>query len=221
MTENKLVATARTSFGKGAARSLRREGKIPAVMYGHGTEPVHISLPGHETMMALKVANVLLTIEVDGLDQLALAKDIQRDAIKPVIDHVDLVLVRLGEKVNVDVPVHLVGTAAVETVVTVENNTVELAVEATQIPDHLEVSVEGAQAGTRIHASDLVLPAGAELITEAETLIVNITQAISVEALEAELAGEVSVEAAAEAAEAAAAEEAAEGEAPAAEGEKA
>lgn len=221
MTENKLVATARTSFGKGAARSIRREGKIPAVMYGHGTEPVHISLPGHETMMALKVANVLLTIEIDGKDQLALAKDIQRDAIKPVIDHVDLVLVRLGEKVNVDVPVHLVGTAAVETVVTVENNTVELAVEATQIPDRVEVSVEGAEAGTRIHASDLALPEGAELITEPETLIVNVTQAISVEALEAELAGEVTEEAAAEAAEAAAAEEAAEGEVPAAEGEKA
>ena len=218
MTENKLVATARTSFGKGAARSIRREGKIPAVMYGHGTEPVHISLPGHETMMALKVANVLLTIEIDGKDQLALAKDIQRDAIKPVIDHVDLVLVRLGEKVNVDVPVHLVGTAAVETVVTVENNTVELAVEATQIPDRVEVSVEGAEAGTRIYASDLVLPEGAELITEPETLIVNVTQAISVEALEAELAGEVTEEAAAEAA---AAEEAAEGEVPAAEGEKA
>jgi len=221
MTENKLVATARTSFGKGAARSIRREGKIPAVMYGHGTEPVHISLPGHETMMALKVANVLLTIEVDGKDQLALAKDIQRDAIRPVIDHVDLVVVRLGEKVNVDVPVHVVGTAAVETVVTVENNTVELAVEATQIPDRVEVSVEGAEAGTRIHASDLVLPEGAELITEPETLIVNVTQAISVEALEAELAGEVTVEAAEAAAEAAAAEEAAEGEAPAAEGEKA
>lgn len=218
MTENKLVATARTSFGKGAARSIRREGKIPAVMYGHGTEPVHISLPGHETMMALKVANVLLTIEIDGKDQLALAKDIQRDAIKPVIDHVDLVVVRKGEKVTVDVPVHLVGTAAVETVVTVENNTVELAVEATQIPDRVEVSVEGAEAGTRIHASDLVLPEGAELITEPETLIVNVTQAISVEALEAELAGEVTEEAAAEAA---AAEEAAEGEAPAAEGEKA
>jgi large subunit ribosomal protein L25 len=218
MTENKLVATARTSFGKGAARSIRREGKIPAVMYGHGTEPVHISLPGHETMMALKVANVLLTIEIDGKDQLALAKDIQRDAIRPVIDHVDLVVVRLGEKVNVDVPVHVVGTAAVETVVTVENNTVELAVEATQIPDRVEVSVEGAEAGTRIHASDLALPEGAELITEPETLIVNITQAISVEALEAELAGEVTEEAAAEAA---AAEEAAEGEVPAAEGEKA
>ena len=217
MTENKLVATPRTSFGKGAARSIRREGKIPAVMYGHGTEPVHISLPGHETMMALKVSNVLLTIEIDGKDQLALAKDIQRDAIRPVIEHVDLVVVRKGEKVTVDVPVHLVGTAAVETVVTVENNTVELAVEATQIPDHVDVSVEGAEAGTRIHASDLTLPEGAELITDPEILIVNITAAISVEALEAELAGEVT----AETAEAPAAGDAAEGETPAAEADKA
>jgi len=217
MTENKLVATPRTSFGKGAARSIRREGKIPAVMYGHGTDPVHISLPGHETMMALKVSNVLLTIEIDGKDQLALAKDIQRDAIRPVIEHVDLVVVRKGEKVTVDVPVHLVGTAAVETVVTVENNTVELAVEATQIPDHVDVSVEGAQAGTRVHASDLVLPEGAELITDPEILIVNITAAISVEALEAELAGEVT----AETAEAPAAGDATEGETPAAEADKA
>ena len=221
MTENKLVAIPRTKFGKGAARSIRREHNIPAVMYGHGTEPVHISLPGHETMMALKVSNVLLTIEIDGKDQLALAKDIQRDPVRPIIEHVDLVVVRKGEKVTVGVPVHLVGTAAVETVVTVENNTVELAVEATQIPDHVEVSVEGAQAGTRIHASDLALPEGAELITDAETLIVNITQAISVEALEAELAGEITPEAAAEAAaEEAAAEEAAEGEAASTEGEK-
>ena len=218
MTVNKLVATPRTAFGKGAARSIRRDNKIPAVMYGHGTEPVHISLPGHETMMALKVANVLLTIEIDGKEQLALAKDIQRDAIKPVIDHVDLVVVRKGEKVTVDVPVQLVGTAAVETVVTVENNTVELSVEATHIPERIEISIEGAEAGTQIHASGLVLPKGAELITDAETLIVNVTQAISAEALEAELAGDVTVEGAAEAA---AAEEAAEGEAPAAEGAKA
>jgi large subunit ribosomal protein L25 len=217
MTVNKLIATPRTSFGKGAARSIRRENKIPAVMYGHGTEPVHISLPGHETMMALKVANVLLTIEIDGKDQLALAKDIQRHAIKPVIDHVDLVVVRKGEKVTVNVPVHIEGTAAVETVVTVENNTVELAVLATHIPENIEVSVEGLEAGTRIHASDLVLPEGAELITEAEVLMVNITAAISVEALEAELAGEVT----AETAEAPAAGDAAEGETPAAEADKA
>jgi len=191
MPKNKLVATARTKFGKGAARSIRREHNIPAVMYGHGTEPVHISLPGHETMMALKVANVLLTIEIDGKDHLALAKDIQRDPVRPVIEHVDLVVVRKGEKVHVDVPIHLVGVAAVETVVTVENNTVELAVEATRIPDHVEVSIEGLEAGTQIHASDLVLPTGAELLADALTLIVNITQAISAEALEAELAAEL------------------------------
>jgi len=217
VSDNKLVAETRTQFGKGAARKIRRDNKIPAVMYGHGSEPVHITLPGHQSMLALKQSNALLTIVIDGKEQLALAKDVQRDAIKPVIEHIDLVIVRKGEKVTVDVPVHLVGTAAVETVVTVENNTVELAVEATQIPDHVDVSVEGAEAGTRIHASDLTLPEGAELITDPEILIVNITAAISVEALEAELAGEVT----AETAEAPAAGDAAEGETPAAEADKA
>ena len=187
MPQNKLVATTRTKFGKGAARSIRREHNIPAVMYGHGTEPVHISLPGHETMMALKVANVLLTIEIDGEAHLVLAKD----PIRPVIEHVDLVVVRRREKVHVDVPVHVVGAAAVDTVVSLENNTVELAVEATQIPDHVDVSIEGLQAGTQIHASGLALPQGAELLTDATMLIVNITQAISAEALEAELAAEL------------------------------
>ena len=188
MSDNKLVATIRTSFGKGAARSVRREGKIPAVMYGHGTEPVHISLPGHQTMMALKLANALLTIEIDGKDQLALAKDVQRDVLTRFIDHIDLVVVRLGEKVTVDVPVHVVGAAAVDTVVTIENNTVQLAVEATHIPERVEVSVEGVKPGTQILARDLVLPEGAELMTDADILIVNVTQAISEEALEAELA---------------------------------
>ncbi len=220
MADNKLVAIPRTAFGKGAARTIRREGNIPAVMYGHGTDPVHISLPGHQTMMALKVTNALLTIEIDGVDQLALAKDVQRDVLLRIIDHVDLVVVRLGEKVTVDVPVHVVGDAAVETVVTVENNTVELSVEATKIPENVEVSVEGVRAGTQILARDLVLPEGAELITDAEILIVNITQAISEEALEAELAADVASnlpEEAMEAAEAEAAEvQAADGEAPAA-----
>ncbi|HEX7444270.1 MAG TPA: 50S ribosomal protein L25/general stress protein Ctc, partial [Acidimicrobiales bacterium] len=164
MTQTKLVATMRTSFGKGAARSVRREGNIPAVMYGHGTTPVHISLPGHQTMMALKLANALLTIEIEGKDQLALAKDVQRDVLTHFIDHIDLVVVRLGEKVTVDVPIHVVGEAAVETVVTVENNTVELSVEATQIPENVQVSVAGVRAGTQILAKDLVLPEGAELI---------------------------------------------------------
>jgi large subunit ribosomal protein L25 len=224
MSDNKLVASPRTTFGKGAARSIRRENNIPAVMYGHGTAPVHISLPGHQTMMALKVANALLTIEIDGVDQLALAKDIQRDPIKRIIEHIDLVVVRKGEKVTVDVPVHVVGEAAIETVVTVENNTVEVAVEATEIPERVEVSVEGVKAGTQILARDLVLPEGAELITDAEILIVNVTQAISEEALEADLAADVAAnlpEEAIEAAEVEAAEQAAAAEAPAAEADQA
>jgi large subunit ribosomal protein L25 len=188
MSETTLVAQTRTEFGKGAARRIRRAHQIPAVMYGHGTEPVHITLPGHETMLALKAANALLSIEVNGTTQLALVKDVQRDAIKPVIEHVDLVVVRRGEKVTVDVQIHTTGEAAIETVVTVENQTVELEVEATHIPENLEVSVEGAAAGTQIHASDLVLPEGAVLVTDPEILVVNITGAITAEALEAELA---------------------------------
>jgi large subunit ribosomal protein L25 len=188
MSETKLVAQTRTEFGKGAARRIRRAHQIPAVMYGHGTQPVHITLPGHETMLALKSANALLSIEIDGTTQLALAKDVQRDAIKPVIEHVDLVVVRRGEKVTVDVQVHVTGEAAVETVVTVENQTVELEVEATHIPENLEVSVEGLEAGTQIHASDLVLPEGAALVSDPEILVVNVTAAVTAEALEAELA---------------------------------
>ena len=223
-SRNKLVAIPRTSFGKGAARTIRRAHNIPAVMYGHGTDPVHISLPGHQTMLALKVANALLTIEIDGKDHLALAKDVQRDVLTRFIDHIDLVVVRLGEKVTVDVPVHVVGEAAVETVVTVENNTVELSVEATQIPENVLVSVAGVRAGTQILARDLVLPEGAELITDAEILIVNVTQAISEEALEAELAEAVAelapVGGEAPVAEEPAAEDGAD-QAPAAEGDKA
>ena len=115
MSDNKLVAETRTQFGKGAARKIRRDNKIPAVMYGHGSEPVHITLPGHQSMLALKQSNALLTIVIDGKEQLALAKDVQRDPIKPVIEHVDLVIVRKGEKVVVDVSVHLEGDYIAQT----------------------------------------------------------------------------------------------------------
>ena len=118
MSEIKLVAERRTAFGKGAARKIRRDHKVPAVLYGHGTEPVHIALPAHETMMALKAANALLSIELEGESQLALAKDVQRDPIRPIIEHIDLVIVTRGEKVTVDVPVHLEGDAGSDTVVT-------------------------------------------------------------------------------------------------------
>jgi large subunit ribosomal protein L25 len=188
VSESKLVAEKRTQFGKGAARKIRRDHKIPAVMYGHGTEPVHITLPGHETMMALKQVNALLTIEIDGKEELALAKDVQRDAIKPVIEHVDLVVVKRGEKVTVDVPVHVEGEAAPETVVTVDSQVLQLEVEATNIPENVTVSVEGLEAGTQIHASQVELPRGAALLTDPDVLVVNVTAQVTAEALEAELA---------------------------------
>ena len=185
---NKLVAEERTQFGKGAARKIRRDHKIPAVMYGHGAKPIHITLPGHDAMMALKHANALLTITLGDEEHMALAKDVQRDPIKPVIEHVDLVIVRKGEKVTVDVPVHIEGEAAPETVVTTDSNTLQLEVEATNIPESLTVSVEGLEAGTQILAGAVELPAGATLVTDAEALVVNITAMISQEALDADMA---------------------------------
>ena len=184
----RLEAQTRTEFGKGAARRIRREHKIPAVMYGHGTEPVHITLPGHDTMMALKHSNALLTVVVDGDEQLALAKDVQRHMIKPVIEHVDLVVVKRGEKVTVDVAVHVEGEAGPETVVTVDAQTLEVEADVTNLPEAVTVSVDGLQAGTQILASQVEMPEGATLVTDGETLVVNITEQISAEALEAELA---------------------------------
>ena len=188
MTDVTLNATSRTEFGKGAARRIRRAKQIPAVIYGHGTEPVHITLPGHETMLALKVENALLTIVVDGKEKLALVKDVQRDAIRPVIDHVDLVVVRKGERVIVDVQVHVVGDAAPDTVVTVATQQLLLEVAATDIPQNVEVSVQGLRAGSQIHARDIALPAGATLAADPEVLMVNVSGAITEEQLEAELA---------------------------------
>jgi large subunit ribosomal protein L25 len=183
----KLVAEPRTQFGKGAARKIRRADKIPAVMYGHGTAPVHITLPGHDAMLALKHTNALLTLVIDGTEHLALAKDVQRDPIKPVIEHVDLVVIREGQKVTVEVGIHVDGEAAAETVVTLSNTTLELEVEATNIPEWLTVSVEGLEAGSQILAGEVTLPEGATLLTDPEWLVVNVTQQQSQEELEAEL----------------------------------
>ena len=218
--QNPLTVELRTEFGKGAARRVRRAGKVPAVLYGHGTQPVHITMPGHDAMMALKHANALLALDIDGKEQLALAKDVQRNPIKPIIEHVDLVIVRKGEKVTVDVAVHTEGEAGPETVVTVESATVQVECEATHIPESIVVDIEGATAGTQIHASALALPEGVTLVTDGETLVVNVAAMISQEALDAELAdaeseagieheepvGEETAEAAAATDEAAAAE---------------
>lgn len=185
----KITAETRTEFGKGAARRIRRENKIPAVVYGHGNDPIHLTLPGHATMMALKHggANALLELDIDGTAQLALTKQVQVDPIRRVIEHVDFVAVVKGEKVTVDVPVHVIGDAAPETLVVTENATVQLEAEATHIPEFIEVSVEGAAAGTQIHASDLTLPSGSTLLVDGDTLVVNVTEQISAAALESEL----------------------------------
>jgi len=188
VTDLTLHAQSRTTFGKGAARKIRRAHQIPAVMYGHGTDPVHITLPGHDTMLALKQPNALLTIVLDGNEQLALAKDIQRDPIKPVIEHVDLVIVRRGEKVTVDIPVHVEGEAASDTVVTVETQALQVEAEATHIPEGVTVSVEGVSAGHQITAAEVPLPAGATLVTEPDTIVVNVSAQVSAEQLESELA---------------------------------
>ncbi len=217
MSEIKLVAQPRTEFGKGAARRTRRAHQIPAVVYGHGQDPQHISLPGHDTMLALKYANALLAIEIDGAKPiLALAKDVQRDPVRQVIEHVDLVVVRRGEKVEVDVSVHVVGDAAPETMVNLESQTLLLEAEATHIPTYVEVSVEGMKAGSRILAGDVTLPEGSVLAVDDDVLVVNISQRMSEEALEAELAeaeaeAGIEHEAPADEAEGEASDEAAEG----------
>ncbi len=187
---DKITAEQRTEFGKGAARRIRREDKIPAVVYGRGDVPIHVTLPGHDTMMALKHggANALLDLQIEGESQLALTKQVQVDPIRRVIEHVDFVAVKRGEKVTVDVPIHLNGSAAPETLVVTENSTVQVEAEATHIPEYIEVSIEGAQVGTQVHASDLILPSGTTLLMDGDMLIVNITQQMSEEALEAELA---------------------------------
>lgn len=177
MPEVKLTAETRTEFGKGAARRIRRADKVPAVLYGHGAEPVHITLPGHETLLALRVANALLSIDIEGKSQLALPKQVQRDPIKGLIEHVDLLLVRRGEKVTVDIPLHVEGEAGPDTLVVVENSTISIEAEATHLPQQIVVSIEGLEAGSQILASDLELPSGSALAVEPDQLIVNITNA--------------------------------------------
>ena len=188
MPELKLTAELRTEFGKGAARRIRRASKVPAVLYGHGTDPVHISLPGHETLLALRSANALLTIDVEGTSQLALPKQVQRDPLKHTIEHVDLVIVRSGEKVTVDIPLHIEGEAAPDTLVVVDHNTISIETEATHIPANIVLSIQGLAAGTQFHASDLILPEGSVLAIDPETLLVNVTGAMTEEQAEAELA---------------------------------
>lgn len=177
MSAEKIIAEKRTEFGKGAARRIRRDKKIPAVVYELGQAATHLTLPGHVTMMALRHggANALLDLDIDGESQLALVKDVQVDPIRREIEHIDFFAVKRGEKVAVEVPVHVVGQAGPDTLVVTDATTVQIEVEALHVPEFIEVSVAGATAGTLIHAGDLELPTGATLVDDADLLLVNVT----------------------------------------------
>jgi large subunit ribosomal protein L25 len=186
--DNKVVAELRENFGKGFARRLRAAGKIPAVIYGHGTDPQHVALPGHQVALLIRRANALLDLDIAGKSQLVLVKDVQKDPVRQIIEHIDLLVVRKGEKVQVDIPVTVVGEPFPGTIVNLENTTVSLEVEATHIPQNVEVSVEGAEDGTQITAADLTLPAGAALLTDPETLVVGVSVPLDTLAAEEEIA---------------------------------
>jgi len=190
VSEVRIAAEPRTEFGKGGARRTRRAGKVPAVLYGHGTDPRHISLPGHDLMLALKGgANTLLRLDLaGGGSELALPKSVQRDPVKGFLEHVDLVLVRRGEKVTVDVAVHLVGEAARDTIVDQQHTTVSVESEATHIPTGFEASIDGLDVGGHVTAAQLSLPSGVTLVTDPEQVVVTVLGAPTAEQLDAELA---------------------------------
>lgn len=197
MSEVRLAAEPRTEFGKGGARRTRRAGKIPAVIYGHGAPPRHVSLPAREFGHAIKHggANVLLTLSLDGVDELAIPKAIQRHPIKGVFEHVDLLAVRRGEKVTIDVPIVIVGEVVRGGLLAQESNAVSVEAEATHLPSEIEVNVEGLEIGSHVTAGELTLPSGTTLITDPEHVLVLIQEAPTAADLEEPVAGEGEAEA--------------------------
>ena len=190
MADFRLEAETHTEFGKGSARRTRRAGRVPAVLYGHGQDVVHLSLPAREFAAALRNGggNALLTIVLDGKEQLALTKAVQRDPITRAHEHIDLLLVRRGEKTTVEVPIIIVGEPGPDTIPNHQLNTVAIEADATKLPDSIEADVTGRTAGENITAGDLELPAGATLVTDPEALVIGFLGAPTAEALEAELA---------------------------------
>ncbi len=188
MAEIKIAAEARTEFGKGAARRIRRANKVPAVLYEHGIVPIHVTLPGHQLMLALKNSNALLTIDLGSEQHLAIPKQVQRDPLRGFIEHADLLIVKKGEKVTVDVKIIPVGEAVSGNMVVLENASISIEAEATHIPESFEVSLSGLTAGDQILAKDIELPAGSSLAVDEDLLIVNVTAAPSEAQVEAELA---------------------------------
>jgi large subunit ribosomal protein L25 len=197
--EVRIAAEPRTEFGKGAARRTRRGGRVPAIIYGHGTQTRHVTLPGHDLMLALKTPNVLLRVDgLSGGNQLVLPKAVQRDPIRGLIEHVDLIMVRRGEKVTVDVPVRVTGEVYSGGLLDQQIIQIPVEAEATQIPQGIDIDVEGMEIGTAVHAGDLNLPAGATLAVDPETLVLHVLAAPTAEQLEADLGEVPSAEAAEE-----------------------
>jgi len=174
MVDNHVAVETRTSFGKGAARKLRAAGKIPAVVYGHGTDPLHVALPAHETTLIARRANALIELKMTDGEQLVLIKDVQRDPVRQIIEHLDLVIVRKGEKVTVDIAVHVEGEPVSGTMVQMDHSSVTVEAEATHIPEYVSVNVDGLEEGSQIHAGELALPDGSTLVTDPEALILSI-----------------------------------------------
>jgi large subunit ribosomal protein L25 len=186
--EVRIAAEPRSEFGKGPARRVRRAGRVPAVLYGHGTDPRHVSLPGHEVLLALRTANVLIRLEgLPGGSQLALPKAIQRDPIKGYVEHVDLIMVRRGEKVTVEIPVTVTGDVVPDGLLDQQLVQISVDAEATNIPPGIEVSVEDMPIGAAVHAGDLSLPAGVSLAVEPDILVLHVIAAPTAEQLEAEI----------------------------------
>ena len=206
---NKVVAEIRDSFGKGAARKIRAKGLIPAVIYGHGTDPVHVTVPAHQVGLLLRKANAILDLDIDGTSQLTLVKDVQKDPVLQIIEHLDLIIVRRGEKVTVEVPVHVEGEPFSGTIAVLDIPTIKLEVEATHIPERIVIDVTDAEEGTQYHAKDFALPSGAVLAEDEDLLILNVVVPAAARADEEEEEA-AAAEAAEEAAEEAAAEESAE-----------
>ena len=191
-TTNRLTASVRAKTGKGASRRARRDGRIPAVLYGHGADPQHLELPGHDFAAVLRHSgtNAVLTLDIEGKEQLALTKALDIHPIRRNIQHADLLVVRRGEKVTVEVPVSVQGEATPGTLVTQDSSTVEIQAEALSIPEQLTVSVEGAEEGTQILAGQIALPRGVTLVSDPDLLVVNVVTAPVIEEPEAEAAAE-------------------------------
>ncbi|MFK4147971.1 50S ribosomal protein L25/general stress protein Ctc [Streptomyces sp. NPDC004065] len=197
MSEVKITAATRTEFGKGAARRIRRDNKVPGVLYGHGSDPLHLTLPGHELLLALRTPNVLISLDIDGKsNELAIPKAVQRDPLKGFLEHVDLLLVKRGEKVTVEIPVHAEGELApggnlLEHVLAA----LPVEAEATHIPEQVTVSVEGLEAGASVHAKDITLPSGVSLAVDEDAVVLQVLAAQAEEAPEGEGEGEEVAEA--------------------------